>query len=164
MIMEAVSIYPAVVRYGGGYWSEIVGNLSGQMADVLETMIRVARRPDRSQEALTDLLERSRQYFVSSGSTFERILLDFNQALVRLGRLSPESASRPGQPAAAGSSDPIVVAFQQLADVATAEALKLQSGGGQPDMDAIRSRLEACLGDLRRLEGNAAASRRATTA
>lgn len=157
VIQEAVSIYPAAVRYGGGYWSETVGNTSGYLADVLDAMIRIARRPDHSQEIMTDLLERFRQYTASVGSTFERILLDFNQALVRVGRAYPEAAARLVSSGREAKDDPMIGVFQQLADFAAGEALRLQGGEGRPDVKALRIRLESCLAELRRLEGALAA-------
>lgn len=156
VILEAISIYPAAVRYGGGYWSETVGNTTGYLADVLDAMIRVARRPDRSQEILTDLMERFRQYAASVGSTFERILLDFNQALVKVGRTYPDAASRVASWGPATAGDPMIGVFRQLADFAAGEALRLQGGEGRVDVEALR-RLESCLAELRRLEGSAAA-------
>lgn len=157
VILEAISIYPAAVRYGGGYWSETMGNTSGYLADVLDAMIRVARRPDRSQEVLADLTERFRQYAGSLGSTFERMMLDFNQAVVMLGRAYPDAAARAAGWGRGVTSDPMVGVFQQLADLVAAEASKLQGGQGHLDVQALRSRLESCLAELHRLEGRAGA-------
>lgn len=155
VMMEVASIYPAAVRYGGGYWSEMVGNVSSQMADVLEAMVHIAARPDRSQEALAELVERSRQYLVASGSTFERMLLDFNQAMVKLSRMYPEAASPPRGSPSGMHDEPMAGALRQLADIAANEALKLQSGQGRPDIHALRLQLESCLAELGRLEGGA---------
>jgi hypothetical protein len=152
MILEVASTYPAAVRYGGGYWSEMVGNVTGHVADMLEALVEVAKEPARSREVMTDLVGRTRQYLVASGSTFERMLLDFNQALVKLARACPESMSGPGHPAAAAGGDGVAQVFQRLADFAASEAMKIQASQGRPDLAALRQQLEACLTELRRLE------------
>ena len=157
VLLEVASIYPAAVRYGGGYWSEAVGNASGYAADVLDAMIRIARRPDRSREVLTDLMERYRDYATSVGSTFERALLDFNQAFVKLARAYPDAAARVASPARDPAGDPMTAVFQQLADFAAGEAVKLQGGQGSLDVQSLRQRLESCLAELRKIEGSAGA-------
>ena len=155
-IMEVARIYPAAVRYGGAYCSEMVGNASSQLADVLEAMVRFASRPAQGQEILTELMERSRQYMTASGSTFERMLLDFNQIIVQLGRGNPEATRRGGAPRGV-RNDPVAAVFRELADLATNEALKLQSGEGGADLEASTQKLEACLTELRQLLGRPAA-------
>lgn len=158
LILEVASTYPAAVRYGGGYWSEMVGNATGHVADILETMIGVAREPARSREMMADFVGRTRQYLVASGSTFERMLLDFNQALVRVTRAFPESVAGADRPTAAAGGDRVAQVFQRLADFAASEAMKLKATQGQPDLAALRQQLEACLTEFRRLETAPAAS------
>ena len=153
MLVEAAGAYPAAVRYGGGYWSEMVGNASGHMADVLEALIALGTEPQRSRETLTDLMERTRQYLIASGSTFERMLLDFNQALVKLSRLYPSPPLGGGRGDEGVGDDRTVGVFRQLADFAASEAMRLQFTPGRPDVDALRQHLHACLAELQRLEG-----------
>ena len=144
LFVDVASLYPKTLRAGVGYWTEMVVNTSGYVADVVETAVAVAREPARTREALAELLDRYRAYLVSSGDTLERAILDFNQAIVSVARRSSAAATAPGDPR-------VVEVFQQLADFATTEALKHRSGQSAPDFAALAAQLEACLAELRRL-------------
>jgi hypothetical protein len=86
------------------------------------------------------------------------MLLDFNQALVRVTRAFPESVAGADRPTAAAGGDRVAQVFQRLADFAASEAMKLKATQGQPDLAALRQQLEACLTEFRRLETAPAAS------
>jgi hypothetical protein len=156
-IVEVASIYPAAIRHGGGYWSEIVANAASHAADVLEALIRVARQPENGGAVLGDLLEQSRQYVISNGSTFERILLDFNQAIVSLGRAYPGAAATSRTPEIKVDRERMVDVFRQFADFAASEALRLHGGKEPIDPQALRRQIEVLLAALQRLEGDATA-------
>ena len=144
LLVNVVSLYPKALRSGVGYWTEMVVNNSGYVADMVETAVAVARRPGQTREALAQLLDRYRAYLVSSGDTLERAILDFNQAVISVARRSADVTTAPGDPR-------IVEVFQQLADFATTEALKHRSGQSTPDFAALGTQLEACLAEVRRL-------------
>src|SRR5262245_48894270 len=86
MFIGATSMYPAAIRTGVSYWSEMVVNASVYYADIVEAMISVARNPRRSEEVATQTMERLRDYLQRSGDTIERAILDFNQAIVTVAR------------------------------------------------------------------------------
>jgi len=144
LLVNVVSLYPKALRSGIGYWTEMVVNSSGYVADMIETAVAVARGPGQTREALAQLLDRYRAYLVSSGDTLERAILDFNQAVMSVARRSSDAAAAPSDPR-------IVEVFQQLADFATTEALKDRSGQGAADFAALGAQLEACLAEVRRL-------------
>jgi hypothetical protein len=144
LLVTVVSLYPKALRSGIGYWTEMVVNSSGYVADMIETAVAVASRPGQTREALAQLLDRYRAYLVSSGDTLERAILDFNQAVMSVARRSSDMAAAPGDPR-------IVEVFQQLADFATTEALKHRSGQSASDFAALGAQLEACLAEVRRL-------------
>jgi hypothetical protein len=143
LLVDVVSLYPKALRSGVGYWTEMVVNNSGYVADMVETAVAVARRPGQTREALAQLLDRYRAYLVSSGDTLERAILDFNQAVISVARRSADVTTAPGDPR-------IVEVFQQLADFATT-SLKHRSGPSAPDFAALGALLEACLAEVRRL-------------
>ena len=144
LLVDVATLYPKALRAGVGYWTEMVVNTSGYLADVVEAAVAVARRPGQTREALAELLDRYRAYLVSSGDTLERAILDFNQAVVSVARRSSEAPAAPDHPR-------IAEIFQQLADFVTTEALKHQSGQSEPDRAALCAQIEACLAELRRL-------------
>ena len=152
LVMTAAGLYPAAIRSGVGYWSEMAVHASNHLVDVLEAAIRIAKQPSRSPEVLAELIERTRQYLASSGSTLERAILDFNQVLMTLARPVSEAPASVAPAPTAGRSDRVVSVFQQLADFAVTEAAKLQGAQGQPDLRELRERMESCLAELRRLE------------
>ena len=95
LLVNVVSLYPKALRSGIGYWTEMVVNSSGYVADMIETAVAVARRPGETREALAQLLDRYRAYLVSSGDTLERAILDFNQAVMSVARRSSDAAAAP---------------------------------------------------------------------
>src|SRR5215467_4315197 len=68
LLVNVVSLYPKALRSGIGYWTEMVVNSSGSVADMIETAVAVARRPvpgtisgsteDASAKRLTKLVGR----------------------------------------------------------------------------------------------------------
>lgn len=143
LLINVVSLYPKALRAGIGYWTEMVVNSSGYVADMIETAVAVASRPGQTREAFAQLLDRYRAFLVSSGDTLERAILDFNQAVMSVARRSSEATAVPGDPR-------IVEVLQQLADFATT-ALKHRSGQSAPDFAVLAAQLEACLAEVRRL-------------
>lgn len=152
LLVSAASIYPAALRHGVGYWSEMVVNTSSYWADLVEAALRVARRPGQYREVLADLTETFRRHVQMSGDTFERALLDFNQALMVI-------TLRPQDPPAGPGNERAVNAWQQLADFAATQAMNVQSGQPRPDLEELRRRLDSCLAELRRAESGTGSGR-----
>ena len=147
LLVGASNLYPAAVRSGAAYWSEMVVNMSTYYADVLEAMINAAREPRRSGELLSGSLERFRDYLQRSGDTVERVILDFNQAIMTVAR--PPADTSDG---AAGMSDRIADTLRQFDEFTSGRATGSHADHLQPDLQTLRERLETCLREIERLD------------
>ncbi|HYB44566.1 MAG TPA: hypothetical protein VEL75_22520 [Candidatus Methylomirabilis sp.] len=140
LVASMASVYPAYLRAGVGYWSEMAANSTSYWTELLESMIATWQRPEDGPAIFAAAVDRLRRHLELTGDSIERAVLEFNQGLVALGSPSP---------GAARGGDRVGDVLRGIADAATSEAWSQRA----PDLAGLRRRLEALLAELCSLEG-----------
>jgi len=134
------SLYPAYLRAGIGYWTEMAANGSSYYLELLGSMVAAWQRPEHSERIFAEGVERLKTHMQWTGDAIERAILEFNQSLVAPGRRPEPTGGAAGERAAD--------ALRDLADAATGAAWSARAS----DVRALRRQLEVMLDELRRLE------------
>jgi len=132
---SVAGVYPAYLRAGVGFWTEMAANGSSYYLELLESMVAAWQRPQHAERIFAQGVDRFKTHMQWTGDAIERAMLEFNQSLVAPGR-RPEPAER----GADGHRD--------LADAPAPAARSSRAA----EVQALRREVEASLDELRRLE------------
>jgi hypothetical protein len=134
------NLYPAYLRAGVGYWTEMAANGSSYYLELLECMVAAWQRPEHAERLFARGVERLKTHMQWTGDATERAILEFNQSLIAPGRRAEPTGGRAGEHAADALLD--------LADAAASAAWSSRAA----DVRVLRREFEAILEKLRRLD------------
>ena len=142
LLLDLSGVYPAMVRAGVGYWSEMAANSTTCCAGLAEDVVAAWRNPRHQDQIAADAIARIRTYLERSGDGLERALLELNNVLVGLAQRGPAASG-----SAAGESAPPVGP-----DPLTDERILLERASNPSDLHGLREHLERLLNEVRRRE------------